>query len=150
VQYTDLHEMARTDANITIRLDRETLKRLEARRRRGGESKARLAQRYITEGMEMEDHSGIVFRNGPGGRRPGLAGGPDVWQVIGVLKGSGKKREAAIGHAAEWLGLRPDQVRAALGYYADHQREVDEWIRRNDEEAQAAEAAWQREQELLA
>lgn len=145
-----MHEMARTLSNLTIRVDRETLNRLEARRRRGGESKARLAQRYIAEGMEMEDHPGIVFRDGPGGRRPGLAGGPDVWQVIAVLKGSGKKREAAIRHAAEWLGLRADQVRAALGYYASHQREVDEWIRRNDEEAEAAESAWQREQELLA
>jgi hypothetical protein len=142
--------MARTQANLTIRVERDTLARLETRRRRGGESKARLAQRYIVEGMEMEDHPGIVFRDGPGGRRAGLAGGPDVWQVIGVLKGSGKKREAAIRHAAEWLGVRPDQVRAAVGYYGQHQREIDDWIRRNDEEAEAAEAAWRREQELLA
>jgi hypothetical protein len=142
--------MAREGTNLTIRLDRDTLARLEARRRRGGESKARLAHRYIAEGMEMEDHPGIVFRNGPGGRRPGLAGGPDVWQVIAVLKGSGKKREAAIRHAAEWLSLGPDQVRAAVGYYGHHQREIDDWIRRNDEDAQAAEDAWQREQELLA
>lgn len=142
--------MARAQANLTIRVDRDTLARLEARRLRGGESKARLAQRYIVEGMEMEDHPGIVFRDGPGGRRPGLAGGPDVWQVIGALKGSGKKREAAIRDAAEWLNLRPDQVRAAVGYYGRHQREIDEWIRRNDEEAEAADAAWRHEQELLA
>jgi hypothetical protein len=141
--------MARAAANLTIRMDRETLARLEARRRRGGESKARLAQRYIVEGMEMEDHPGIVFRDGPGGRRPGVASGPDVWQVIGVLKGSGRKREAAIRHAAEWLSIRPDHVRAAVSYYGQHQREIDEWIRRNDEEAEAAEAAWRREQELL-
>ena len=142
--------MARTGVNFTIRADRNTLARLETRRRRGGESKARLAHRYIVEGMEMEDHPGIVFRDGAGGRRPGLAGGPDVWQVIGVLKGSEKKREAAISHAAEWLSIRPDQVRAAVSYYGQHQREIDEWIRRNDEEAEAAEAAWRREQELLA
>jgi hypothetical protein len=142
--------MARTRANLTIPVDRETLDRLDARRRRRGESKARLAQRYIVEGMEMEDHPGVVFRDGSGGRRPGLAGGPDVWQVIGVLKGSNKKREAAIRHAAEWLDIRPDQVRAAVSYYGQHQREIDEWIRRNDEEAEAAEAAWGREQELLA
>jgi hypothetical protein len=142
--------MARSDANLTIRMDRDTLARLDARRRRGGESKARLAQRYIVEGMEMEDHPGVVFRDGPGGRRPGLAEGPDVWQVIGVLKGSNKKREAAIRHATEWLDIRPDQVRAAVSFYGQHQREIDEWIRRNDDEAEAAEAAWRREQELLA
>ena len=145
-----MHGMARTQANLTIRVDRDTLASLDARRRRGGESKARLAQRYIVEGMEMEDHPGIVFRDGPGGRRAGLLGGPDVWQVIAVLKDSKEKREAAIRHAAEWLSIRPDQVRAAVSYYGQHQREIDEWIRRNDEEAEAAEAAWRREQELLA
>lgn len=135
---------------MTIRMDSATLKRLEARRRRNGQTKSRLAQRYIAEGMEMEDHPGIVFRAGPGGRRPGLVAGPDVWQVIGVLRGSGEKGEAAVRHAAEWLSVRPDQVRAAVGYYAAHKADIDEWIRRNDEEAEAAEAAWLREQQVLA
>ncbi len=53
-------------------------------------------------------------------------------------------------HTAQWLDLSQDRVRAAIGYYAAHEQEIDDWIRRNDEEAQAAEAAWLREQELLA
>jgi hypothetical protein len=142
--------MARRAGNLTIRLDVETLARLEARRRRTGQAKSRLAQRYIAEGMEMEDHPGVVFRDGPGGRRAGLASGPDVWQVLAVLRGSGKKGEAAVRHTAEWFDLGVDRVRAAIGYYAGNTEEIDEWIRRNDEEAEAAEAAWQREQELLA
>lgn len=131
-------------------MDRATLASLEARRRRAGETKSRLAQRYIAEGLEMEDHPGIVFRDGPGGRRAGLAAGPDLWQVIGVLRGSGKKGDAAVRRTADWLELRTDQVRAAIGYYAAHEGEIDDWVRRNDEEAEAAEAAWLREQELLA
>lgn len=146
-----MHEMARQGfGNLTIRMDANTLARLDARRRRAGETKSRLAQRYITEGMAMEEHPGIVFRDGPGGRRAGLAAGPDVWQVIGVVRGSGKKGEAAIRHAADWLDLSQERVRAAIGYYAAHQQEIDDRIRRNDEEAEAAEAAWLREQELLA
>ena len=131
-------------------MDAATLARLDTRRQRLGETKSRLAQRYIAEGIEMEDHPGILFRDGPGGRCPGLAAGPDVWQVIGVLLGSGKKGEAAIRHTAHWLSVPHEQVRAAIGYYATHKQEIDDWIRRNDEEAEAAEAAWQREQELLA
>jgi hypothetical protein len=142
--------MARRTGNLTIRLDAETLARLDERRRRTGGTKSRLAQRYIAEGMEMEDHPGVAFRDGPGGRRPGLASGPDVWQVIAVLRGSGKKGDAAIRHTAEWLGLGSEQVRAAISYYATHTQEIDEWIRRNDDEAEAAEAAWLREQQLLA
>lgn len=145
-----MHGMARETSNLTIRMDAATLARLDARQRRAGQTKSRLAQRYIAEGMAMEDHPGIVFRDGPGGRRPALAGGPDVWQVIGVLRGSGKRAEAAVRHTADWLGLTLDQVRAATGYYAAHADEIDDWIRRNDEEADAAEAAWRREQELLA
>lgn len=98
----------------------------------------------------MEDHPGIVFRDGPAGRRPGLAAGPDVWEVIGVLLGSGKKGEAAIAHAADWLNLGPDQIRTAFSYYAAHKEAIDDWIRRNDEEADRAETAWAREQKLLA
>jgi hypothetical protein len=142
--------MARADRNLTIRMDAETLARLEERRRQEGQTKSRLAQRYIAEGLAMEDHPGIVFRDGPGGRRPGLAGGADVWQVIGVLKGSEKRGDAAIRHAAAWLNVGFEQVRAALGYYVAHTQEIDDWIRGNDDEAEAAEAAWQREQELLA
>ena len=131
-------------------MDAATLARLDTLHRRVGQTKSRLAQRYISEGLEMEDHPGIVFRDGPGGRRPGLAAGPDVWQVIAVLLGSGKQGEAAIRHTADWLSVPHEQVRAAITYYATHRHEIDDWIRRNDEEAEAAEAAWQREQELLA
>ncbi len=131
-------------------MDAATLARLDTLHRRVGQTKSRLAQRYIAEGLEMEDHPGIVFRDGPGGRRPGLAAGPDVWQVIAVLLGSGKQGEAAIRHTADWLSVPHEQVRAAITYYATHRHEIDDWIRRNDEEAEAAEAAWQREQELLA
>jgi hypothetical protein len=130
-------------------MDGDTLARLDARRRRAGDTKSRLAQRYIAEGMEMEDHPGIVFRDGPGGRRPGLAAGPDVWQAIGVLRGTGKSGDDAIRHAAEWLNLSEGQLRTAVSYYAVHVEEIDDWIRRNDDEAEAAEAAWLREQELL-
>jgi hypothetical protein len=142
--------MARRPGNITIRMDPETLARLDRRGRRGGQTKSSLAQRYIAEGMEMDDHPGIVFRDGPGGRRAGLAGGPDVWQVIGVLRGSDRSGEAAVQHASDWLNLQAGQVRAAVRYYAAHQDEIDNWIRRNDDEAEEAETAWAREQELLA
>lgn len=141
--------MARESTNLTIRMDRETLAQLDTHGRRTRQTKSHLAQQYIAEGIEMDRHPGIVFRDGPGGRRPGLASGPDVWQVIAVLQGTGERGEAAVVRTAEWLNLQPEQVRAAIRYYAAHADEIDEWIRRNDEEAEAAEAAWRRERELL-
>lgn len=32
------------------------------------------------------EHPGIVFRPGPTGRRAGLAGGPDVWEVVRAVR----------------------------------------------------------------
>jgi hypothetical protein len=102
-----------------------------------------------TSGLR-EDHPGIVFRNGPAGRRPGLAAGPDVWEVIGALNGAPNRGEPAILYTADYLGLTSTQVRAAVGYYAAYKAEIDVWIARNDEEADAAEALWRDEQAGLA
>ena len=69
---------------MSTRYPNETLQRLERRARGEGHSRSALIQRYVAEGLEMDEHPGIVFRAGPAGRRPGLIGGPDVWEVIAV------------------------------------------------------------------
>lgn len=115
-----------------------------------GSTRSRLAERYIAEGLRIDQHPGIVFRDGPAGRRAALIGGPDVWQVIPVVKASPRPGEPAITHAAKLLDLRPAQVRAAVSYYAAHQDEIDDRIKRNDDLAEEAEAAWRREQAALA
>lgn len=135
--------------HFSARLEQSVLDRLEHRGARDGLNKSRLAQRYIDEGMRMEDHPGIVFRDGPGGRRAGLAGGPDVWEVVSAIRASGLKGEAAVTAAAEWGNLTPAQVRAAIRYYADFPEEVDDRLRRHLEEADADEQAWRREQDVL-
>ena len=132
-----------------MRLHEATLARLEAYARRRGETKTRVGERLIEEGLRMEDHPGIVFRDGPAGRRAALAGGPDVWEVIQTLQNTGEKGERAIGATAEWGSLSPAQVRTAVRYYANHRDEVDERIRLNREEADLEYAAWQREQDAL-
>lgn len=98
----------------------------------------------------MEDHPGIVFRDGPAGRRAGLAGGPDVWELIAAVRASDLEGDRALEAAADWAGLTSAQVRIAVAYYADFRDEIDERIRRNIEEADAAEKRWRREQNALA
>lgn len=135
---------------FSARLDPAVADRLERRGARAGLNKSRLAERYIDEGMRMEDHPGIVFRDGPAGRRAGLAAGPDVWEVIAAIRASALEGDAAVEAAAQWGGLTPIQVRAAVRYYADYPDEIDGRIRRNVEEADAAEERWRREQNALA
>ncbi len=134
---------------FSIRMSQRTHARLEADARRRGEPKARTAERLIDEGLRMADYPGIVFRDGPAGRRAALAGGPDVWELIETLKGTGRRGERAVEATAEWGNITPAQVRLAVRYYADFRDEIDERIRFNRQEAERYRAAWERAQEAL-
>jgi hypothetical protein len=135
--------------HLSLRIDSTTLERLEAQSQRVGQSRSQLAKTLLEEGLRMESHPGIVFRSGPAGRRPGLAGGPDVWEVARVFRGVEGGEKDRLNRTAELSGLVPEQVRTALRYYAEYADEVDAWIQRVEEEATLAEAAWRRERDLL-
>jgi len=98
----------------------------------------------------MEDHPGIIFRDGPTGRRAALSGGPDVWEVIAAIHASGHEGEEALAATAEWGSLSLAQARAAVRYYTEYPQEIDERITRNIEEADADEQRWRREQRAMA
>lgn len=89
----------------------------------------------------MDEHPGIVFRSGPAGRRPGLVAGPDVWEVIAVSRSFDD-----VEKTAEWLAQPPSAIDTALRYYEGHRAEIDDWIRRNEEAAEAAERVWRARQ----
>lgn len=40
----------------------------------------------IDESLRVGTHLGIVFRDGPMGRRAGVAAGPDVWEIVAALQ----------------------------------------------------------------
>ncbi|MEX2547809.1 MAG: hypothetical protein WD830_08480 [Chloroflexota bacterium] len=132
-----------------IRIGQQTLATLRARSRRKGEPLSRMAERFIEEGLRTEGHPGIYFRDGPAGRRPGLLGGPDVWEIVGALRTVQEKGEARIAALTERLGLTAPQVLTAVRYYAEYPEEIDAWIAANGAEAEALERTLERERELL-
>lgn len=113
-------------------------------------SASALAEELIEEGLRTRRHPLIIFRDGPSGRRAGLVGGPDVWEVIGGVVGGDVAPESRVERAVELFELTPRQVDAALDYYADYQGEIDDRIAANMAAADEAEAAWRRRQGLLA
>jgi hypothetical protein len=141
--------MAASSQPFSMRLGASTLDSLERQARQRGESKARAGERLLEEGLRMADHPGVVFRDGPAGRRPALSGGPDVWEVVETLQQVDGVGEEAIANAAAWASLAPAQVRVAVRYYGDFRDEVDAWIRENREEAERQQAAWRRAQDAL-
>lgn len=98
----------------------------------------------------MAEHPGIVFKDGPSGRRAALALGPDVWEVVKATREVDERGEVAVPAVADILNLDEEHMRAALRYYADHQDEVDAEIALADEESARAEEAWLAQQRLLA
>ena len=135
--------------HLSVRVGDDLFEQLEAQSRRSGQTRSAVAKQLLEEGLRMEQHPGIAFRSGPGGRRAGLIGGPDVWEVVGALRGADGGDADSLASIGERTSLTADQVGAALRYYADYTDEVADWIRRVEEEAERAETRWRREQELL-
>ncbi len=97
----------------------------------------------------MEAHPGVVFRDGPSGRRAGLAAGPDVWEIVGLLRDLQGSLDVRAAHVADQMGLAESQVRAASRYYAEFTDEIDAEIAQNDEAAELELAVWENERRLL-
>lgn len=106
--------------------------------------KTALAERFLREAVQTAGHPGIAFRDGAAGRRAGVIGGPDVWELIDVWRDEGR-RAAGV---ATTLKLPPGLVAAAVAYYADNREEIDGWIDRNRALSEEAEAAALRRQAL--
>src|SRR5882724_4503246 len=70
-----------------VRFDHAVAERLAAHvAAHRGSSMSSAANRLVDEGLRMAEHPGVVFREGPTGRRAGLVGGPDVWEVVRAVK----------------------------------------------------------------
>ena len=124
---------------LSVRLNDATIARLGRHAQRVHLAPRTLAQRYVEEGLRMDEHPLIRFAEGPAGRRTRLAGtGKDVWEVIATVRDNGG--DAA--EAARYLEIPLGFVQAAITYYGVYQDEIDQWIEANEQEAAEASAAW--------
>lgn len=124
---------------MSLRLGEATLERLGSRAKRVRMPPRTLAQRYVEEGLRMDEHPLVRFVDGPAGRRARLAGtGKDVWEVIATIRDNGND----LRDTAEYLRLPLGLVQAAVAYYGAYTSEVDELIADNERMAEEARAAW--------
>ncbi len=147
--------MVTADYNVTMTVLSIRFKRpgVYQRLKRGaaqqGESISSAGERLIDEGLRMDANPGIVFRDGPAGRRAALDTGPDVWQVVPLLRGLEGSLEERIAETAEQLWLTERQVRSVSRYYAEFTDEIDAMIAENEKIADRELAAWENERKLL-
>jgi uncharacterized protein (DUF433 family) len=131
---------------LSLRLAAQTIERLGVRARRAHLPPRTLAQRYVEEGLRMDEHPLVRFADGPAGRRPRLVGsGLDVWEAIATARDNDGDLPAAAAYLELPLGL----IQAAVGYYGQHQAEIDEWIELNQQAAAEAHGAWHAGQAAL-
>jgi hypothetical protein len=114
--------------------------RLEERSRASALEVNELVQRYVEEGLRGDEHPQVVFRDGPAGRRAGLAAGPDVWEMIGVVRA----HDGDVIAAAAYLELPLRMVEAGVAYYQAYPEEIERWIVSNDALAEDEHSSWHR------
>jgi hypothetical protein len=123
---------------LSVRLSEATIRRLGARARRVQLPPRTLAQRYVEEGLRMDEHPLVRFADGPAGRRARLLGtGKDVWEVIATVRDN----NGDLAEAARYLEMPLGLVQAAVSYYGAYPEEIDQWIDLNEQEAAEAHAA---------
>jgi len=132
-----------------IRIESDTLRALRERSAQSGEPIVRLAQRYINEGMRLDRHPGIVFRDGPAGRRALVVGGPDVWEVVAAARNAPERGEELIAALVARIGVPEEKIRIAIRYYAEYPKEIDRFIAMVEEEGEQLEQTLERERRLL-
>lgn len=113
------------------------------------------ANLLVDEALRMSEHPGVVFRDGPTGRRAGLAGGPDVWEVVRAVKSARAgepdlNEEDLLALVTDNTGAPIRMVRMAVSYWAAFPLEIEAQIDAADQADTVAEAVWRRQRGLLA
>jgi putative flippase GtrA len=87
-----------------------------------------VANRVWTFADRDGGYNGVVFRDGPAGRRAVVVGGPDVWEVIMAARSAPESGEELIRALTERLGVPSENIQIAIRYYAKYPEEVDRFI----------------------
>ncbi|GAA4833071.1 hypothetical protein GCM10023201_21370 [Actinomycetospora corticicola] len=146
-----MHYIDDMTAPLSVRFDRDVLDRLRQHAAAiPGATPSGLAQRLVDEGLRMAEHPGVVFRDGPAGRRAALVVGPDVWELVVFLREIDDRGEAAVVAATETFGLPASAVAAGVRYYTAFPTEIDAWIEESQAASVRVEEEWERRRALLA
>ena len=113
-----------------LRLPEEIESGIERERKLRGTSFSEAAIALLREALRMRRVPGIVFVDGPVGRRAAIAGtGLDVWEDVAQFRDVGWDCEQ-LKSCYEWLSER--QLGAALNYYRLYPEEIDARIEREE------------------
>lgn len=133
----------------SFRLPEELLSRIEAQAASEGRSVSGLVSSLLDEGVKTRRFPGIVYRDGPTGRRAGVVGGPDVWEIVRAVKEARGSGENRIERTADRIGLPHTVVRLAVDFYVAFPQEIDERIAADERAAERVRESIARRERLL-
>ena len=134
----------------SYRMDPSVKARLEAQAAAEGIAERALLERLVVEGLNTLQHPGIVYRDGPTGRRPALAVGRDVWEVISALRYTSGSDEERVAVLAEQFGLHARHIRTAIDFAVAHREDIDAQVAANDAAAERARQLAEQRARLMA
>lgn len=140
----------------SVRFDRRVSERLTAYvASHPGWSGSSAANQFVDEALRMEDHPGVLFRDGPSGRRAVLIGGPDVREVIRTLKSARASEpdldaDGIVSVVCTNAGVSGRLIDVAIRYWAHYPEEINVWIEEVETFEEQAVIAWERRQNLFA
>lgn len=105
---------------ISARLSDPSAKRLRKKARQAGRKPSELAARYLQESLIADDYPGIVFVEGPAGRRAHLAGtGLDAWEVMLLIEDGLTQAQIQ-----KEFGISAGLINSAVRYAADYSDDI--------------------------
>jgi uncharacterized protein (DUF433 family) len=132
----------------SFRLSPRTIDLLEEAAAEGGESRNALADRLLGEALRLQRHPLIRFQLGSAGRRQPLVVGTRLY--VHQIVSSVRSGQGDFAQVAEYLGIPPRLVRAALEYYAEFIDEVDEDAAAAERVERSELDRWERQQRAWA
>lgn len=133
----------------SFRLPEDLLERLDDEAAKSGTSVTALVASLLAEGLKTRRFPGIVYRDGPSGRRAGVVGGPDVWELIRALQSGSGKAERRVRALADQIDQPVARVRQAVDFYAAFPVEIDERIAAEEQAATRLRELIDRRERLL-
>ena len=133
----------------SFRLPEELLSRIDEEATERQTSVTSLVSMLLDEGLKTRRFPGIAYRDGPTGRRAGVVGGPDVWELVIAIKNASGRGEERLRRLANELDLPRPQLHLALDFYAAHPEEIDERIAANERAARHLRKVIERRDKIL-
>src|SRR5438093_13602175 len=114
---------------FSMRMDEDTHEQLLARAKAVDLTASQLVNRYVKEGLRMDEHPGVAFVNTSNGRRAVLASRPRIQVIDLIATWQGQRQN--VSETARYFEVSDDDVKAAVRYYAAFKTELDEAIRQH-------------------